>query len=114
MFDLHLPIEFAGELMPAYTIPFTAPQRIAGPGNFTGPDISLPMYWPQNVVFTHGGKTRYCFCVNGAQAASGAAVPGIVYRLGQQLPFDVTSLVTPVSCPVQVQIRFQGVQRRPC
>lgn len=61
--------------MPAYTIPFAAPQRIAGPGNFTGPDISLPMYWPQNVVFTNGGKTRYCFCVNGAQAASGAADP---------------------------------------
>ena len=51
---------------------------------------------------------------NGSVYQSVTPVPGIVYRVGQQLRFDVTSLVTPGSCPVQVQIRFQGVRRRPC
>ncbi len=41
-------------------------------------------------------------------------VPGIVYRIGQQIRVDVTSLVTAGVCPVQIQIRFHGVRRRPC
>jgi len=46
-------------------------------------------------------------------------VPGIVYRIGQQIKFDVTSMITPDVgsggvIPVSVQLKFQGVRRRPC
>jgi hypothetical protein len=43
-------------------------------------------------------------------------VPGIVYRIGQRIRFDLTNLlaVTPGQCSIQVQLTFHGVRRRPC
>lgn len=42
-------------------------------------------------------------------------VPGIVYRIGQAIKFEVTSLITPPDpCAMHVQITFHGVRRRPC
>jgi hypothetical protein len=43
-------------------------------------------------------------------------VPGIVYRIGQRIKFDLVNLlsVTPGQCSIQVQLTFHGVRRRPC
>ena len=41
-------------------------------------------------------------------------VPGIVYRIGQRIKFDLINLVTPAACAIQVQLTFHGVRRRPC
>lgn len=41
-------------------------------------------------------------------------VPGIVYRIGQRIKFELTNLVTPGACAIQVQLVFHGVRRRPC
>jgi hypothetical protein len=51
---------------------------------------------------------------NGAKYQGVNPVPGIVYRISQQIKFDFYSLVVPAACPLQVQIRFRGVRRRPC
>jgi hypothetical protein len=41
-------------------------------------------------------------------------VPGIVYRIGQQIRFEITPLCEPSSCATLVSLRFHGVRRRPC
>ncbi len=43
-------------------------------------------------------------------------VPGIVYRIGQRIKFDLVNLMTvaPGQCSIQVQLTFHGVRRRPC
>lgn len=41
-------------------------------------------------------------------------VPGIVYRIGQQIRFDVTSLLLPAEVPGTAMLWFHGVRRRPC
>ncbi len=42
-------------------------------------------------------------------------VPGIVYRIGQRIKFNLVNLmaVTPGQCSIQVQFTFHGVRRRP-
>lgn len=51
---------------------------------------------------------------NGTKYQSLFPAPGIVYRISQQIKVDFYSLQTPGTCPLQVQILFRGVRRRPC
>jgi len=41
-------------------------------------------------------------------------VPGIVYRIGQQIRFDLTSICNRGDCDIVLQLVFKGVRRRPC
>lgn len=53
-------------------------------------------------------------CSNATTYQSISPVPGIVYRIAQQIRFDLTSLCDMGVCPYQVQLCFHGVRRRPC
>lgn len=41
-------------------------------------------------------------------------VPGIVYRIGQAIRFDVSSLILTPDLPTPIQLCFHGIRRRPC
>jgi hypothetical protein len=51
---------------------------------------------------------------NSTDYAGIVPVPGIVYRIGQQIRFDITSLLLPAEVPGHVVFWFHGVRRRPC